>query len=168
MLGDICMYFSIRQYDKTLALSKYSIDLDTKVFSSKENDLVLDFTHGWTFKTGSTCNFNTGKDCTFKTGSGCTFKTGYDCTFDTGSICTFKTGDYCTFDTGSYCTFNTGYECKFNTGSVCTFMLFDINTCKFKKYDGIYDGISIILDIKDNNHYVLTKGLIDMLKVMNG
>ena len=88
-------------------------------------------------------------DCwTFKTGYGCTFNTGNECTFNTGNGCTFLTGDYCTFDTD---------EC-------CTFMLWNINSHKFKSYD----GVSIILDRIDNKHYVLTKELIDMIKVING
>ena len=158
--------FSITQYGKPLNKSKYSIDLDTKAFSTKEDNLVLDFDDlaDWTFKTGSDCTFTTGAYCTFNTGSNCTFNTGSDCTFTTGAYCTFTTGSHCTFKTGEDCTFTTAYSCTFTTGSHCTFMLYDINTCKFKTYD----DISIILDRNDSKHYVLTKELMYMLKVKNG
>ena len=43
--------FSITQYGNPLDESKYTIDLENKVFSSVENSLVLDFTeeYGWAF-----------------------------------------------------------------------------------------------------------------------
>ncbi len=142
--------FSITKNGEPLDESLYSIDLDNKTFSSKEDDLVLDFTGlaGWTFHTGWNCTFITGSNCTVKAGNCCTFNTGDDCKFKTGSFCTFHTSDRCTFDTGNY----------------CTFMLWDINTCKFK----YYDGISTILDLGDNKHYLLTKELVNMLKIANG
>ena len=126
--------FSITRNGKPLDESLYSIDLETKVFSSKEHHIVLDFLdcNGWKFTTGSCCTFNTGDYCTFTTSWGCTFSTGWNCTFDTDES--------------------------------CTFMLYYINTCKFKSHD----DISIILDRNDNKHYILTKDLIDMLKVING
>ena len=78
------------------------------------------------------------------------------CIFHTGNNCTFDTGDYCTFDIGDYCTFD--------IGDYCTISLWNINTCKFKSYD----DISIILDRMDKKHYLLTKELIDILKIKNG
>ena len=83
--------YSITQYGKPLDKNKYTIDEKNKVFSSSENNLVLDFSgeYGW--------SFNTDSYCTFDTGSGCTFDTDSYCTFDTGSGCTFKTGSSCTF-----------------------------------------------------------------------
>ncbi len=182
--------FSITQYGKPLDEYKYTIDLDTRTFSSSEDELVLDFSGlgRWTFKTGISCTFKTGDYCTFKTYANCTFKTGKCCTFKTGKCCTFNTGECstfdtlwsCTFDTGDDCTFDTGKcstfdtgkcstfktgnNCTFDTGECCTFMLWYINTCKFKSYD----SISIILDLGDKKHYVLTKELIKMLKVKNG
>ena len=89
--------FSVTQNGIILDPSKYNWDENTKVFSSKENDLVLDFGNesGITFKTGSYCTFTTGPYCTFKTGHGCTFNTGSDCTFNTGYSCTFTTGKNC-------------------------------------------------------------------------
>jgi len=166
--------FSITQDGKALKKSLYTIDLDTKTFSSKEYDLVLEFStcDRWTFKTGGSCTFKTGWYCTFKTGkhctfdtaSGCTFHTGEWCTFHTGEWCTFDTGRHCTFTTGAYCTFNTSHYCTFDTGKSCTLALYNINTCKFKKYD----GISIILDRKDNKHYLLNEEFIILQKVLNG
>ena len=105
--------YSISQYGKPLDKSKYTIDEDTKTFSSDENDLVLDFHNldNCTFKTGSCCTFKAGSCCTFKAGSYCTFKTGYSCTFKTGHNCTFKTWSNCTFKTGNDCTFKTGNDC---------------------------------------------------------
>ena len=174
--------FSITQFGKPLDKSLYTIDLTNKIFGSNENELVLDFYNlrGWnfttgsycTFRTGGSCTFYTGTYCTFKTGGSCIFKTGYDCTFMTGlrckfntdEDCTFKTGSRCTFMTGLNCTFRTSTNCTFKTGECCTFMLWKINTCKFKTYD----NMSIILDRTDNQHYILTKELIDMMKVING
>ena len=136
------MTYSITQNGKPLDKSKYTIDTKNKTFSTKEDNLVLDFSneYEWSFNTCSGCTFNTCSDCTFKTGdyctfrtgSGCTFKTGrsctfntyYNCTFKTGSDCTFKTEDNCTFNTGRNCTFNTGYGCTFKTDSECTFNIF--------------------------------------------
>jgi len=133
------MTYSITQNGKPLDKSKYTIDTKNKTFSTKEDNLVLDFSneYEWSFNTCSGCTFNTCSDCTFKTGdyctfrtgSGCTFKTGrsctfntyYNCTFKTGSDCTFKTEDNCTFKTGSDCTFKTEDNCTFNTGRNCTF-----------------------------------------------
>jgi hypothetical protein len=116
---------------KKLPLNKFSWDEKTKIFSTNEDDLVLDFKgiNGIIFKTGSHCTFKTGHDCIFKTGDDCTFntfeyctlKTGSSCTFDTFSYCTFDTKSFCTFDTGSYCTFKTAHDCTFKTGSDCTF-----------------------------------------------
>jgi hypothetical protein len=129
----------VLQNGKPLALDKFEWDEKAEVFSTAEDDLVLDFRgvicitfntgSGCTFKTGSDCTFRTGSYCIFKTGSDCTFKTGSGCTFDTGWGCTFKTGSGCTFDTASNCTFDTdwccifrtSWNCIFETGSDCTF-----------------------------------------------
>jgi hypothetical protein len=79
----------VLQFGKPLSLELFSWDENTKVFSTNEDSLVIDFfdASDCTFKTGSNCTFKTGSDCTFKTGSGCTFKTDSGCTFDTGSGC---------------------------------------------------------------------------------
>ena len=113
----------VLQEGKRLALNKFNWCEDTKTFSSKENNLALDFKDIWgvTFKAGSYCTFKAGSYCTFKTGSDCTFDTGSGCTFKTWSDCTFDTGSGCTFDTWSGCTFKTGSGCTFKTGSGCTF-----------------------------------------------
>lgn len=97
--------FSVTQNGKPLKKSKYNWDENTRTFSTKENNLVLDFRDisGCTFDTGGGCTFDTGSACTFNTGSACTFDTGWDCTFKTGSGCTFDTGWGCTFDTGKNC-----------------------------------------------------------------
>jgi len=151
--------FSITQNGKVLDESKYKIDLKNRTFASTEDNLVLDFTglSGWTFKT-------TGWVCIFHTGCGCIFHTGSFCTFTTLGNCTFTTLGNCTFTTLGDCTFNTDSDCTFDTGKGCVFMLYNINTCKFKKYD---DNISIILDRKDNQSYKLTKELIQLLKITN-
>ena len=117
------MNFSVTQNGIVLDSDKYNWDESTKVFSTEENDLVLDFSDidGVVFKTGSGCKFITGSYCTFDTGDNCKFNTDYDCTFVTGAYCTFKTSSYCTFKTESNCIFNTDSCCKFITGSNCTF-----------------------------------------------
>ena len=73
--------FSVTQNGKELDKSKYNWDENNKVFSTKEDNLVLDFSDyfGVTFRTGYSCTFNTGSYCTFKTGYSCTFKTGDNC-----------------------------------------------------------------------------------------
>ena len=130
--------FSITQYDKPLSKNKYTIDFEKKVFTSKEDDLVLDFTglSGWTFNVSNYCTFRTGHNCIFITGCGCTFRTGSRCTFDTNGNCTFS--------------------------------LWDINTCKFKSYGGYGGGLSIILDRRYNEAYKLTKEFVALQKVTNG
>lgn len=127
------------------------MDLEKKFFATDSSNLVLDFTglYDWTFNTGDNCTFKTGHNCTFKTGSDCTFKTGWNCTFDTVGDCTFRTGGDCTFD----------------TGNSCTFSLYNIDTCKFKRYNN--EG-SIILDRKGNEAYKLTKEFLALHKIKNG
>ncbi len=174
--------FSITQCGKPLDEYLYTIDLTNKIFSTSTDDLVLDFSGlaGWDFITGSYCTFYTSRNCTFKTGQFCTFRTQGGCIFQTGSSCTFltclrctfntdddctfKTGSRCTFKTRRFCTFRTSTDCTFDTGDSCTFMVYNINSHKFKSYD----GMSIILDRHDKKHYVLTKELIDMMKITNG
>lgn len=173
--------FAIMQGVKPLADHKYTIDIENKIFSSAEHYLTLLFSDsdGWTFNTGSTCifytndncTFTTLNNCTFETGNNCTFKTGYrgtfrtsrKCTFDTAMDCIFTTAKDCTFKTGGRCTFDTGSYCTFDTDKRCMFLLYNINTCKFKKWD----DISIILDYKDDKRYVLNEELIQILKVSN-
>ena len=140
------MSYSITQYGKPLSKKKYSIDLEDRIFSSSEDDLVLDFTgfnkNNWqfstggncTFKAGSYCMFNTGNNCTFEAGNRCVFKTGGGCTFKTGTECTFATDNNCTFDTYSDCTFKTGNGCTFDTGHGGTFDT--LNRCTFKTAGG--------------------------------
>ena len=125
-------YGSVTQYGKKLDPEYYVWDSTKRIFSTTENNLVVDY---WgideiTFITGDNCTFDTCDDCTFKTGFNCTFKTGHGCTFKTGSGCTFDTGFDCTFDTGAYCTFKTGFNCTFKTGHGCTFDTGD--DCTFK------------------------------------
>ena len=159
----------ITQYGKELDVSKYNWDKETKTFSTKESNLVLDFSDydGITFKTGANCTFNTGDDCTFNTGSGCTFKTGPDCTFNTGDSCTFfDTGSDCNFKTGSNCTFETSYGCTFNTGPNCTFHTG--YNCFCIRYD--VKGITEIPEgkrIKLNNHTISGYTFIDEPKIVS-
>jgi hypothetical protein len=103
---------SVTQYGKELDKSKYTWDKENKVFSTEENNLVLDFSDY--------------SEVIFNTSSHCIFKTGSNCTFNTGSHCTFKTGDYCTFKTGSYCIFKTGFNCIFKTGANCVAIRYDV------------------------------------------
>ena len=123
--------FSVTKNGKELSSHLYSWNINTKIFSTNEDNLVLDFRgiNNCTFITGSGCTFITGNNCTFTTGSGCTFDTHSKCTFTTHSGCTFTTESKCTFTTGSGCifttysgcTFTTETACTFNTGSNCTF-----------------------------------------------
>ena len=105
--------YTITKNEKIVNPSSYSWNEDTKTFTSKLNNLVLDFSNSknCTFVTGFECTFTTGSNCTFKTGDNCTFVTGWSCTFKTGSGCNFTTTYRCIFKTGSDCTFNTGYDC---------------------------------------------------------
>jgi len=98
------MKYSITQYGSPLDKSLYTIDEKTKTFSSKENNLVLDFSRDFDW----------------------TFNTNHFCTFTTGSNCTFNTGAYCTFDTDYFCTFNTSYSCTFTTKFKCVVVRRDI------------------------------------------
>ena len=53
------MIFSITQNGQPLGKSLYTIDLEHKVFTSTECNLILDFGNlsDWTFTTGSVCMF---------------------------------------------------------------------------------------------------------------
>ncbi len=166
--------FSITRAGKPLDESLYTIDIDNRVFASKEGGLFLDFgrLNEWTFKTGRRCTFRTGNNCTFKTAWGCSFdtldecnfRTQGQCDFDTSAGCNFDTGGGCTFKTGSCCAFRTCSDCTFEIAGACSFLLYDINSCKFKTHD----KTSTILDLKGYKHYLLTKELIDMLRLKNG
>ena len=117
------MIFSVTQNGIVLDPSKYNWDEENKVFSTEEDNLVLDFSNinGIVFYTGSSCRFYTGSYYRFDTGSYCRFDTGSNCRFDTGCDCKFDTGSSCRFYTGDNCTFATGFDCTFDTGS-CTFV----------------------------------------------
>ena len=135
------MNFSITQFGRKLNKSLYTWDEQTKTFSTKQDNLVLDFSNI----------------------DGLTFKTIYGCTFKTGSYCTFNTGSYCTFETGYSCTFDTGYSCIFKTGSECVVVRRDIfeviqleaskkiklNNFKIKGFEYISDSKTIIIDGKE-------------------
>ncbi len=102
----------VSQNGKPLALDKFEWDKKEKIFSSGENDLIIDFAsiNGITF--------NTESNCVFKTESYCRFNTNYNCQFNTGA--------YCVFNTGTDCIFKTNYNCQFNTGSDCVVVRKDI------------------------------------------
>ena len=142
----------ITQNGKELDTSKYSWDKKTKIFSTLESNLSLDFSDyfGVTFKTDFNCTFHTGPDCTFHTGSYCTFNTGNNCAFNTGSDCTFNTGYNCTFKTGNDCTFKTGDNC------VCI-------RCDVKGITEIPEGKKIKL----NNHTISGYTIIEEPKVVS-
>ena len=74
---------------KPLGMDRFEWDGKARVFSTAEDDLVIDFgdVEGCTFRTGSYCMFNTGYNCTFETGPDCTFRTSFNCTFETGERC---------------------------------------------------------------------------------
>ena len=106
------MKFSVTQKGKPLSKSKYTWDEKTCIFSTMEDNLVLDFS-----------NYS---HCTFNTGWGCTFTTGWNCTFTTDSHCTFNTGSSCTFNTGRSCTFKTDWSCTFTCGEKCVVVRRDV------------------------------------------
>ena len=74
---------------KPLGMDRFEWDGKARVFSTAEDDLVIDFSGiaHCTFRTGSYCTFNTGYNCTFDTGFNCTFDTSFGGTFDTGERC---------------------------------------------------------------------------------
>lgn len=123
--------FSVTQNGKPLDKSKYTWNKETRTFTTKEDDLVLDFSknNSITFNTGSRCIFKAGDDCKFNTLDNCTFTTGSKCEFNTGERCNFNVENYCVFNTKDYCHFNARNNCKFNTGDCCVFSV--INNCNF-------------------------------------
>ena len=126
--------------------------------------LHVSWDSGCTFNTGNNCTFKTDYYCTFDTGENCTFKTGGDCTFKTGYNCIFHTGKSCTFKTFNNCTFKTGISCTFYTCNNCTFLVTSISTQTFNNCD----FGSIILDVKDNKHYILNEEFVRLQKVLKG
>ena len=122
------MKFSITKNGEPLNTSLYTWNETTQTLSTKESNLVLDFSNY------NNCTFNAGYNCTFKTGDGCTFHSDDDCAFDTGDYCTFNTSYGCTFKTGTGCIFNTDYGCTFHTDNSCTFSTG--NNCTFNTSDG--------------------------------
>ena len=63
----------VLQNGKPLGLDKFEWDEKAKVFSTREDNLILDFNgiNHITFDTGPFCTFDTGSDCTFKTEEKC-------------------------------------------------------------------------------------------------
>jgi len=63
----------VLQNGQPLALDKFEWDASARVFSTTENNLVIDFSgeHSVNFTTGSHCTFKTGSDCTFTCQSDC-------------------------------------------------------------------------------------------------
>jgi len=110
--------FTVTQFGKALAKSKYQWNEETRAFSSEENHLVLDFSEvdGCTINAGSHCVFKSGKDCSFNTGPGCTFYTKANCEFNTEHWCYFNTEPLCIFNTRDACTFDVGHACTITTG----------------------------------------------------
>lgn len=137
------MSYSVTQFGRPLSKDLYSFDEKTKVFTSKEDYLVIDFggcyniefniNNQCTLVAGSFCTINSGDNCkfvaegsnTFNTGDACTFYTGGYCTFKTSSNCTFTTASRCNFETSTACVFNTGARCMFNTQRSCIMYLYD-------------------------------------------
>ena len=124
------MSLSVTQFGKPLSKEKYTWDEENKIFSSKEEHLLVQcYVKHTTFNTGSNCTFVTGCDCTFRTGHDCIFNTGencifkteHSCDFKTEGSCIFKTRHSCTFSTSDNCTFITDNDCIFDTGNGCTF-----------------------------------------------
>ena len=129
---------SVTKNGKELDKDLYSWNEETRIFSSNENGLVLDFSDI------NNCTFKTKSYCTFKAGSGCMFNTGSNCTFTTGSYCTFDTVFGCTFDTGSDCTFKTGADCTFDTEYNCVVVRRDV--------------FEVIQLLNEENHIKLNQG----------
>ena len=66
------MTLSVTQFGKPLSKEKYTWDEETKVFSSKESNLVIQcYVKHTTFTTGRNCTFITGDNCIFNTSYGC-------------------------------------------------------------------------------------------------
>ena len=91
------MDFSVTRDGKDLSKDLYFWNKETKVFSTNENDLDLDFS-----------NIN---HCTFRIGSGCKIKAGSCCIFNTFADCEFKTGGGCVFYVYERCIFSVGFNC---------------------------------------------------------
>lgn len=103
----------VLQHGKPLSLDKFTWNEVTNKFSSKEDDLVF--------------NFSGISGITFITGSGCTFKTGSGCSFYPSCCCKFETGPSCLFVTGLDCTCNEGFSCIFDTGKDCVVIRRDVD-----------------------------------------
>lgn len=89
--------FSVTQFGEKLSNSLYTWDEKTKTFSTKEDNLVLDFSGvdnvKFDMETSCSCTFISGCGCVFNTGSECMFNTGWDCSFTPGHNCAV----YCSF-----------------------------------------------------------------------
>jgi len=99
----------------------YTIDKVNKTFTSKENNLVLDFTgkSNWIFRIGDHCTIDTYSDCTITVGdhcnidaeSNCNITTGNRCNIDTCSDCNIATGDQAVVVTCGDSTITSGKNC---------------------------------------------------------
>lgn len=100
----------VLQHGKPLSLDKFTWNATTNKFSSKEDDLVFNFSKINDIK------FIAGHSCEFKTGSGCSFYTDCCCEFKTGGGCLFvvniiPAGIHFTCNRDSCSTFRTGKDC---------------------------------------------------------
>ncbi len=134
MFGDISN--RVLKYGRALDTKLYTWDSENRIFSTEEDNLVIDFfgISNCTLITDSNCIFNTSRDCIFITGRSCVFNTNSGCKFTTDSGCTFNTESYCTFNTGSWGVFNTGWNCDFKTKNNCDFKT--KNNCTFDTGNG--------------------------------
>jgi hypothetical protein len=141
--------FSVTQFSKPLDPSKYTWDVNTKTFSSSEDNLVIDAggQNHITFHTGDKCNFNTGYHCNFHT--------GHNCNFNTGSHCNFNTGEWGNFRVGSKCIFKTGEKCVcirkdiYEIIEIPPNQQIQLNGCNIKGYKIINPSHIISIDGKE-------------------
>jgi len=108
----------VRRKDGTLIpLDRFSWDEKTKIFSSRENNLTVNFTgiDNCTIIVSEKCKVFAGNNCTIISGGRCDFETGDNCTFYAEPHCVFKTRyDLCKHYIGPVkCTYNEKYGCAF-------------------------------------------------------
>ena len=132
--------FTVRKNNKPLDISLYNWDEETGTFSTKENDLVIDFGNAdnITFKIGFRTTIYCGSGCYINSGSFCKCYVGHGCYLNIGSGCYINSGDFCNI--------NSLVGCNITSGRNST-----INVIKLEEKVLVGSGSVIIFRDEDNN-----------------
>lgn len=127
------MSYTITQNGDPLSASLYTVDEENKIFTTLEDNLLVDFTDlsGWCFHMDG-CSW-----CTILADDYCHVKAGHHNTIVAGVSSCFQCGWATSYTTGPSCCFHSrGHENTFDVGDDC------IINCKDSCIDHISGGVN--------------------------